>query len=113
MKPAEVYLKYCPILDLYKIGVSFSSKKRNPGLQTGNPYEIITKFIFQSKYPYKVETSLHREFNSYKTDVNDVKLKGEWFKLDNAQVNNFLIRCKTIESNIQMLVDSDNYFILK
>lgn len=113
MTPAEVYLKYCSQLDLYKIGVSKSSKKRNKALQTGNPYEIITKFTFQSKYPYKVETSLHREFKSYKTDVNDVKLKGEWFKLDNTQVNNFLMRCKTIESNIQILVDSGNHFILK
>lgn len=113
MNPAYVYLKYCSALDLYKIGVSKNSNKRNKALQTGNPYEIETIFNFFSKYPYRVETSLHREFGTCKKNIDNDKLKGEWFNLSMEQVNNFLNRCVTIENNITFLIENGNHFICK
>lgn len=113
MTPAEVYLKYCSQLDLYKIGVSKNSKKRNKALQTGNPYIIETLHIFFSNYPYRLETSLHQEFKTQKIDVDENILKGEWFSLSKEQVSKFLNRCITIENNIKFLIDNGNYFILK
>lgn len=112
-KPSVVYLKYCAVLDVYKIGVSVNVKQRNKGLQTGNPYQIETMYVFKSKYPYKVETILHREFQLKKTDVNDNKLKGEWFNLDSADVKGFLDKCISIENNIDFLLEANNFFILK
>ncbi len=113
MSGAQVYLKYCSAVNAYKVGVSKNSKKRNKALQTGNPYEIETKFLFFSQFPYRVETALHREFKPYKKDINDIQLKGEWFNLNDNQVNSFLTKCELIESNIKFLVESGNYFILK
>ncbi len=110
---AFVYLKYCPQLDLYKIGVAKNYNQRNKGLQTGNPFEIITRHVFASKYPYKVEAAIHREFVGFKHSVDDVKLKGEWFNLTNEQVDKFLIKCENIERSIDFLVDSGNEFILR
>jgi len=113
MKPAYVYLKFCPQLELYKIGVSVNYQQRNVSLQTGNPYEIITKEAFYSKYPYRVEMVLHRDFKSYKTSVDDVKLKGEWFNLPKELVDSFLSMCEKSEKNFQILVNSGNLYVLK
>lgn len=112
-KSAYVYLKHCPDLELYKIGVSLNYKKRNKSLQTGNPFEIITKEVFFSKYPYRVEMALHREFKCQKKSVDDVSLKGEWFLLTQNQVNNFISKCEAIENSIDFLVNAGNVFILK
>jgi len=113
MQPAYIYLKFCSELNLYKIGVSKNLKQRNSALQTGNPYEIETLFNFLSSFPYRVETSLHKKLQAYKTDVNNTKLKGEWFNLTNDQVDNFYKDCQQIEQNIKFLIDSGNHFILK
>ncbi len=113
MKSAYVYLQYCPDLELYKIGVSVNYKQRIKSLQTGNPFEIITKETFYSKYPYKVESALHREFNCQRQSLNEIKLKGEWFLLSAEQVNNFLLKCESIEKNIEYLVNAGNIFILR
>lgn len=112
-KPSFVYLKHCAALDAYKIGVSINAKKRNKSLQTGNPYQIDTLYVFESKYPYKVETILHREFHLKKTDVNEIKLKGEWFNLNVEDVSDFLNKCISIEKNIDFLLEYNNCFIQK
>jgi hypothetical protein len=113
MNSAFVYLKYCPQLDLYKIGVSKNCKQRNKTLQPGNPFEIVTQHAFESKYPYKVESIMHREFAAYKRSIDDVKLKGEWFNLSFEQADKFISKCENIERSIDFLVSSENYFILK
>ena len=113
MNAAYVYLNYCPQLELYKIGVSINYQQRNISLQTGNPYEIITKEAFYSKYPYKLESVLHRDFKLYKTNMDDIKLKGEWFNLPQNIVSEFLEKCEIIENNFVLLLNAGNFFIIK
>lgn len=111
MKLNEIYLMYVKDLNAYKIGVSKNSKKRLKQLQTGCPYNIEIKHIFFSKFAYKVESILHREFNTYKIDIDEKKLNGEWFILTSDQVSNFINRCQLIESNIDFLKKSGNVFM--
>jgi len=111
--PGYVYLKYCSELDLCKVGVAKNDEIRTKSLQTGNPYKIETINIFYSEYPYKIESNLHREYSCYKKDINNIKLKGEWFKLSDSQINEFVDKCKFLESNIKFLIESNNPFILK
>lgn len=113
MDSYEIYLMYINELNFYKIGVSKNSKKRLLQLQTGCPYAIEIKEIFKSRYPYKTESILHRKFKSYKADVNEIKLKGEWFCLTSEQVDLFLHDCIDIEYDIDFLIKSENKFILK
>lgn len=110
-RPAYIYLKYCAQLELYKIGVSVNSEKRNISLQTGNPFEITTKEVFFSKYPYKVESAIHKELKSFKKTVNDIKLKGEWFNLPDEIASQFILKCYNVESSIDFLKKSGNIFI--
>ena len=112
MDTSEVYLMYINELNLYKIGVSKNTKKRIKHLQTGCPYLIEIRHVFKSKYPYKVELALHNELRAFKVNIDDVKLKGEWFNLEFEHVNNFNKKCSVIEKNLDFLIDSGNKFIL-
>lgn len=70
-KSAQVYILSCG--DLIKIGVTNDIKQRLASLQTGNPVPIVLEYIEDKNQPYKVESYLHRTFNSY-------RIRGEWFK---------------------------------
>ena len=111
MVKTDVYLLYCNELDSYKIGVSKNTTSRIKQLQTGCPYMIEIRHIFKSSFPYKVESSLHRELSHLKADLEEINLFGEWFKLDYNFSKNFLNKCQKIENNIQYLIDSGNAFI--
>lgn len=98
-------------MDLCKVGISKSSKKRVKNIQTGCPVEIEVRYIFESKWPHKVEKSLHRQFNRYKNDEYSGMLKGEWFSLPVEEILGFLETCKRIEGTIDSLKAAGNPFI--
>lgn len=92
---------------LYKIGYTKNKqtlKKRIKQLQTGNPNKIKMVDFFKSYHGRKVETTLH---NIYSTR----RLEGEWFKLDEYDVENFNESCKKIEHNFDILLEYKNPYI--
>ena len=114
-KPHKIYLIHCKIIDLYKIGISINPQKRIKQLQTGTPYELSIINIYESKYPFKVEKTLHNTFSSKKTPDNfqyDFEwLNGEWFNLSIEDVIGFSDSCKKIEETIESLKIAGNPFI--
>jgi formyltetrahydrofolate synthetase len=81
--------------DLYKIGVSKHedvNTKRIKGLQTGNPSEIILLYKFESEFAYKIESLLHRYYNSQ-------RVRGELFELNDEQLKEFKVKCQLFHDN--------------
>lgn len=104
MDKRYVYLLKTPE-NIYKIGVATNVEKRIKQLQTGCADKITLVDKFLSKYPFKIESTLHRR---YECD----KIKGEWYYLSNESINNFQKDCNLMESNFKCLEDFDNPFVL-
>lgn len=86
--------------DTYKIGVTKNDpKKRLKQLQTGSSSPLTLINFFQTQYPYRLETMLHNYFklNNY---------NGEWYILNNNQVNDFLNICDKFQQHIIILLDN-------
>lgn len=84
----------------YKIGVTKNDpKKRLKQLQTGNSSQLSLINFFQTQYPYRLETMLHNYFK-----LNNCI--GEWYILNNEQVNKFEDICKLLQSNIISLLNN-------
>ncbi len=82
---------------VYKIGFTTGTiQSRIKPLQTGNAYEITELYKFPTKYNRKLEISLHRH---YKMD----RMKGEWFKIEENEVKNFLEICERYEKGFDAL----------
>lgn len=97
-----VYLLECITENetIYKIGYTKDKiQKRINKLQTGNGYELIELYKFPTKYKQKVERHLHRFYNQK-------RLKGEWFRLDKNDVDNFLQKCEQVEKGFDALKDN-------
>jgi hypothetical protein len=87
----------------YKIGVTKGDPvKRLKKLQTGNPSKLELKYIYECKYPYRLETMLHAHYKS----VNELN---EWFSLEKP--NEFLNKCAEFNDIINSL--KDNPFFAK
>lgn len=102
----KVYLLECDSNNekVYKIGVTQKNiSERIKELDTGNPKEIRVVSEYITEYPFAIEKFLHNVF-SFK------KEKGEWFNLDQSQVNSFLNLCDKAESNFNMLEKANNPF---
>jgi hypothetical protein len=85
---------------VYKIGFTKKTiRSRIRPLQTGNAYEITELYKFPTKYNRRLETSLHRH---YKID----RMNGEWFKLSETDVENFLAICERLEKGFDALKDN-------
>lgn len=107
MKKSYVYLLEC-ISDYetsYKIGYTRNKdiKKRITSLQTGNKNKIKCIDFYSSEYAKKIETILHN-FYIHKN------IGGEWFDLDNKEINKFSNFCKKIEENLILLEKHNNPF---
>jgi len=87
---------------VYKIGYSKNTKKRKKEHDTGNPNELTILHEFESNHNRKVETILHQRYKLY-------RIKGEWFELPMVVVNEFMIICSAIETNLDAL--RENPFI--
>ena len=100
-----VYLICDPATDRFKIGVTRDLKSnRLKKLQTGNSTELFIRDIYETEWPFRLESMLHRHFKN-KHVLN------EWFELDVNDVVRFNEICKTLENTIKAL--SDNPFFSK
>ena len=100
-----VYLICDPSNDRFKIGVTRDLKSnRVKKLQTGNSTELFIRDIYETEWPFRLESMLHQHFKN-KHVLN------EWFELDVNDVVHFKEICKTLENTIKVL--SDNPFFSK
>lgn len=89
---------------LYKIGVTSQNKnKRIKQLATGTAKKLEIIKEFQSKYPFKVESTLHFYFKNK-------KINREWFKLDPIDISCFLSLCEKYEQSFKVLDENNNPF---
>jgi len=107
----NVYLLECINKDgiTYKIGFTKGDiQNRVKALQVGNGYEIKELSSFSTKYDQKLESTLHKYFKH-------CRLKGEWFNLEQNDIDNFTEICKRIENNFNSLKDNPffNNFITR
>lgn len=92
----------------YKIGVTTEKRLSNriKQLQTGSSCKLQLITTYKSNYASLIEKTLHRE-------LAPAHLVGEWFVLNTDQVFTFIERCNKIETNINLLKDQNNDYILK
>ena len=100
-----VYLIEDPIDNVYKIGVTRkNNRKRIEKLQTGNSHPLNVMYMYETEYPFRMESILHQRFNMY-------KVLNEWFELPQDIVANFKTICDDINSIIILM--KDNHFFGK
>ena len=90
--------------DVYKIGVAKDVESRVRQLQTGSVEEITLVNKFLSEFPFKIESTLHRKYNSN-------RINGEWYYLTEENLNSFINDCEKMEKNFKCLVEAKNPFI--
>jgi len=101
-----VYLIQIENTNIFKIGSTKKSpQSRLKSLQTGSPFNLILREFYETEFYYtKIEHTLHRQFKFKKyIPENFDNLQGEWFQLDNDDIENFLNSCKKIEENLNFL----------
>lgn len=99
-KKGYVYLICDPANDTYKIGVTRDLKSnRLIKLQTGNSTELFIIDIYETEYPFRMETMLHNKYQN-KKELN------EWFNLECYDVTHFKQTCSEIETTIKCLLDN-------
>lgn len=92
---------------MYKIGYTKRPiEKRLKEFKTGNGAEIYLIDSFTSKWGTKIEASLHRFFKCK-------KISGEWFDLNEFDLNEFKIRCTDIHENLNFIESNNTYYIDK
>lgn len=92
-----VYLIKDPSNQTYKIGVTrVMDGKRLKKLQTGNSNQLQLLFYYYTIYPFRLESMLHKKYQSY-------KVLNEWYDLPPDDVKNFLNICSDIEGLINSL----------
>ena len=100
-----VYLICDPSNDRFKIGVTRNLKSnRVKKLQTGNSTELFIHTVYETEWPFRLETMLHNKYNQK-------RVLNEWFELDIHDVTTFQETCRRLEDNIRAL--SDNPFFGK
>lgn len=93
-----------PLGDIaYKIGIT----KRDPldrlkDLQTGNSNKLELIQFFSSKYANKVEKSLHTRYQI-------THKHGEWFYLEDEEIETFLLECVMSEKTFDVIEKNKNF----
>ena len=103
----NIYLISSEINDikLYKIGITRRSiEKRIKEFQTGSVSEFIIVDSFKSKWAFKIESTLHK-FHKTK------RVKGEWFDLNENDIDGFKSMCEMLHSNFEIIENSNTYYI--
>lgn len=91
---------------VYKIGFTKRDiNKRVKEFKTGNSTDLIIESFFVSKWAKKIEKALHRHFREF-------KINGEWFRLEQKHLADFLRICQITHDNIELL-DKYNTWILE
>lgn len=100
-----VYLIEDSTNNVYKIGVTRSnSKKRLQKLQTGNSVPLQIKYLFETEYPFRLESMLHNKYRQY-------QVLNEWYELPKDIVNRFNEIC--CKENDIINIMKDNYYFSK
>lgn len=92
---------------LYKIG--FTKRKietRLKEFKTGNAAKLYLVDSFTSKWGTKIESSLHRIFKTK-------KISGEWFSLNEEDVDSFNGYCQTLHDNFEFITEHNTYYLDK
>ena len=92
---------------LYKIGYTRrTTEERIKEFKTGNAsyFQIIE--VFQSKWGTKIEAQIHKKFRSK-------KIQGEWFQLDQMDIDNFMGECEKIHNNLEFISNNNTYYLNK
>ena len=86
----------------YKIGVSRAmdvNNRRIRSLQTGNSTELQVMFMYNTLYPFRMESMLHKRYEQY-------QVLNEWYDLPEEDVANFLNTCSDLDVVINSLKDN-------
>lgn len=83
----NLYLIKCN--EYYKIGIATDLDSRVAALQTGNPYPLVVIACFRYHNAGVVEKAIHQKFA-------DIRALGEWFKLGDGDVEDFLTLCRML-----------------
>ena len=94
-----VYLIHDIYNNTYKIGVTKNLEKRIKALQTGNSTKLDLIMTYETEYPFRLETMLHRKFEQYREN-------NEWFGLPNDIVECFHYYCQQMNYIIISLKDN-------
>lgn len=101
---SKIYLLANEEWTQFKIGITKNStSERIKKLQTGNGSEITIVKEYETKHARKIESWLHKRYYSK-------RLVGEWFKLDDDDINDFIETCKKIESTIILLIETNPFY---
>jgi hypothetical protein len=88
---------------LYKIGYTRREvEKRVKELKTGNAADFHIVESFKSKWGTKIESQIHRRLKNKKVD-------GEWFQLNNKDVEGFIDMCEQIDHNLEIVSQTTYY----
>ena len=95
-----VYLICDQSTDRFKIGVTRDLKSnRIKKLQTGNSTELFIMDVYETEWPFRLETLLHRHFKNK-------QVLNEWFALDASDITGFRGVCERLETTIKALKDN-------
>ena len=87
----------------YKIGYTKNSvESRVKQLKTGNSESLIIEQVFSSKYGTKIESVLHRNYESS-------RISGEWFKLSEAQADKFKNDCQNLDDFFNNWINNSTF----
>lgn len=84
----------------YKIGVTRKNDKRRlQKLQTGNSTKLTIKCLFETEYPFRLESMLHNKFKQY-------LILNEWYELPEDIVISFGKICDRENDIINIMKDN-------
>jgi hypothetical protein len=90
---------------LHKIGYTRRSvETRVKEFKTGNASEFEIVDSFHSKWGTKRESQLHKIFKQKKQS-------GEWFNLDDNDINLFRENCEKIHNNLELISNNNTYYM--
>ena len=102
----NIYLISCILSGekVYKIGYTKRNvEQRINELKTGNPISFnIEKVYIADKYGTSIETNLHKHYITK-------KIKGEWFSLDEKDVEIFEELCDKFYNNFDIIQNNNTY----
>ncbi len=75
------------VLPYYKMGFTTEDvhERITKGLQTGNPFKIVSHHEIKSEFAGGLETYLHKTYRKYMVGQDDPKWDREWFKFDSIE----------------------------
>ena len=89
----------------YKIGHTRRKvEERIKEFKTGNVSDFSIIEVFNSKWGTKIEANLHKQFKNK-------RLNGEWFDLDENDLDNYLKLCEQLHNNFEIIENQNTYYI--